>query len=223
MISHKHKFIFVRIPKSASSSIINLVNEFEWTGLGAYKMNGLSDIFDYFNISTPVYFKDERVLSERYLDDVGYKLVIGSACRLKTSKEYERVWDDYFKFAFVRNPWDRMISNWKMLMSNISFVEFVKLYPYRNNLGCIWHTLPMWTHIFDNKGNKLVDFIGKFENLQEDFNTICDKIGIPQKQLPHKNATKHKHYTEYYDEETKEIVAKKYAKDIEYFGYKFGE
>jgi len=67
-----------------------------------------------------------------------------------------------------------------------------------------------------------MDWLINFENLQEGFNYACDRAAIPKKRLPHKHKTNHKHYSEYYDDESYEIVRKNYAKDIEYFGYKFG-
>ncbi len=155
-------------------------------------------------------------------------------------------------FTFVRNPYERLLSRYSHLCRRITELDNgkkIKKVPQDKNLLKFFNGNPIKLNQF--KFNDFVkftethydthwelqtvkfikqvgsldniDFIGRFENFQEDFNTVCGKIGIPQQNLPHKNKSKHKHYTEYYDDETRSIVAEKYAKDIEYFGYKFGE
>jgi hypothetical protein len=157
---------------------------------------------------------------------------------------------NYFKFTFVRNPWARLVSQYyfnrskndkdgldRTLYRNSTFLDFVKSNKefYLSSHWCSYSPTLEKLHtkkypfvnqidwITNQSGEIQVDFVGKLENLQDDFNIVCDKIGIPSQKLPHKNKSKHKHYTEYYNEETKQIVAEKYARDIEYFGYKFGE
>tara|TARA_E500000331_G_scaffold353546_1_gene404463 strand:- start:949 stop:1416 length:468 start_codon:yes stop_codon:yes gene_type:complete len=142
--------------------------------------------------------------------------------------------NNIFTFGFVRNPWDRAVSSWKFGSHytnwNMNFVDFcrnlrnLEINPKNGKArdGLLLHVCEQHPFLICENENLKADYIGRFENLQEDFNIICDKIEIPRKQLPRKNSTKHKHYSEYYDEETKQIVAEKFAKDIEYFGYKFG-
>tara|TARA_Y100000310_G_C20458964_1_gene704400 strand:- start:310 stop:597 length:288 start_codon:yes stop_codon:yes gene_type:complete len=67
------------------------------------------------------------------------------------------------------------------------------------------------------------DFLLRFENLQEDFDELCEKIGVSPKKLPHANKTqyRHKHYREYYTRETRNIIRDKYKEDIKKFGYTF--
>ena len=73
------------------------------------------------------------------------------------------------------------------------------------------------------KYSKKMNFIGKFENLQEDFHSVCTHIGLTPPKLPHLGKTRDKPYTEYYDDETRQMVGEKYAQDIKDFNYKFGE
>ena len=135
-----------------------------------------------------------------------------------------------FSFSSIRNPWERILSayhkgGWEHRRGEYpTFNSCVKAIKY-DDISCSaskWHVTSLHRHLVRND-KLIVDHLIRVENLQEDFNVVCDKIGIPKQQLPHINKSKHKHYTEYYDDETRKIVAEKYRKDIEYFGYKFGE
>lgn len=142
----------------------------------------------------------------------------------RTALQYCDIWDDYFKFTIVRNPWDLMVSWWKWRTRHkqLSFPDFIKkqkdLIPgnvyFKPGLTC-------FDFISDGDGNILVDKICRFENLQGDFDDVCEAIGVPQQKLPHTNKTKRTHYSDYYDDEIRELVADKFKKDIEYFNYEF--
>ena len=127
---------------------------------------------------------------------------------------------DYFKFAFVRNPWERMVSYYFMdrYSNGISFLEFVKLIPIRSKLE--YRMLP---YITDSTGKIAVDFLGRYENLQEDFNEVCDKMGVCRRDLSNYNETNHGSYADYYDEESFKLVSKMFKADIREFNYEFSE
>ena len=177
--------------------------------------------------------KSVRLSLTKYTDnDQGIKITDKNSDihRHRTFLQYKEIFNNAITkhtilIMSIRNPFDRLVSWYFDAITikrrfeefndkSISFVDAVKNRPE-------WvHKLPPLSDF--NKGAKNINYI-RFEKLQEDYNFVCDKIGIPRQQLPHKNKTNHKHYTEYYDDETRKIVAEKYAKDIEYFGYEFCE
>jgi hypothetical protein len=143
--------------------------------------------------------------------------------------------DQIFKFSIVRNPWDRTVSafhylkqtwqkkpskrNLTIIDKNETFKDFVK-----NKLAVEGVEInPHFRHQYPNvEYNKkiFVDFIGRFENLQNDWNKIAAIIDAPEK-LPHNNSSKHNHYRTYYDDETVKTVQKIYSRDIKLLKYKF--
>ena len=143
----------------------------------------------------------------------------------KNNIEY---FDESFKFSVIRNPWDRFISGWKHCLKKDSFLKNKNIKDILLDLPTIekhpydyWHLTKTLSETFIENNKNIMDYIIKFENLQNDFDLLCDKIGIERMILPHENGTLHNHYSNYFDEETKEIFFKKYKKDIEYFGYKY--
>ncbi|MGX9418670.1 sulfotransferase family 2 domain-containing protein [Vibrio sp. WJH972] len=152
--------------------------------------------------------------------------------------------DDYFKFTFVRNPWDRLFSAYNFLknegmndsdrdwaLDNISeyscFNDFVKGWLTDSNIYSSIHFIPQYKFLcLPNSDEINVDFLGFFENIQGDFDVIADQLKLNHKPLlKHENKTKSSSqkvdYRDFYTDETRKIVAEVYKKDIEIFGYNF--
>jgi hypothetical protein len=136
--------------------------------------------------------------------------------------------ETYFKFGFVRNPWDRVVSLYEraeglQFRNTMSFGEFVDWIQYSSST-CI-HPTPHRYQLdwfVDPNGNVLADFIGRFERLDEDWAFVAQKLGIAER-LPHRGANpRARHYTEYYTPRTRYVIANKFRVDIEHFGYEFG-
>ena len=157
----------------------------------------------------------------------------------------QAAWDQPFKFAFVRNPWDRLVSWWSMIdgiraqiaatqppnkfvayvLQAVSFEEFItrctdeivdadgRKYIFRNQID----------YLVDDNGKVIVDFIGRFERLQSDFDEVTKHLGLARTELPRVNTSRHSAYTNYYTPAMAETIGRLYARDIAAFGYRFGE
>jgi hypothetical protein len=141
-------------------------------------------------------------------------------------------WGSLYTFAFVRNPWDKVVSHYRyriktnqtnLGINTIDFKRWVSLshreknHLYYDNPKMF---MPQMEWISDRHGEISVDFVGRFENLNEDFQYICAEIGR-KAILPHIKSSKHRHYQDYYDNPTKDIVAEWFQKDIQKFNYQF--
>jgi Sulfotransferase family len=135
--------------------------------------------------------------------------------------------ETYFKFGFVRNPWDRVVSLYEraeglQFRNTMSFDEFVDWIQYSSST-CLYPTPHRYQldWFVDPSGNVLADFIGKFERLDEDWAFVAQKLGIAERLLHRMANPRARHYTEYYTLRTRDVIANKFRVDIERFGYEF--
>ncbi|MDJ0582581.1 sulfotransferase family 2 domain-containing protein [Crocosphaera sp.] len=234
LISDEYKFIFIHIGKTGGTSVEKV-------------------LCDYLNLDFKVTKKSPEGKWWKHIWAQGMKKYVG-----------EEIWNNYFTFAFVRNPYDMILSLYSMYTQYPEYTnpqKYPRLYhPWNqyksfedfilsmgkrqhepnekwrlqlNKLGVkgtmnLWYSIEnlqssyltnSWKGKEHGKGEILVDFVGRYENLSQDFHYVCERVGLPKLELVQHGATRHKPYQEMYTEQMKKIVYNHSSVDIERFGY----
>lgn len=249
--SDKQKFLWIQNAKCASTSIFWAL--LEYTDLAESDRSILSGELEALTKDPFRFIKEDaenREEIKHFISDKNWKDLKEKEADLrgfrgiwehKYPREDPDYFNGYFKFLFVRNPWARLVSyfhgGWpanklykphKKVFNEEFGVSMPTEDDFRDYILKITSSdgINSDRHYFVQSNNlplEDMDFIGKVENFKNDFNFVCQKIGIPKETHLHINKSTHANYTAYYNDETREIVAEKYAKDIEIFGYKFNE
>lgn len=212
-VSHKLRCVFVHVPKTGGTSVETALGMFgRWQDEDRERMFGL--------IQSP------DLLARPLLSGFLQHLTIHELRELLGEESGAR----YFSFAFVRNPWDRMVSIYHrpdphflahargagIELDGLSFREFLA-----RTQGIVHaHLAEQARYVCDDSGKMRVDYVGRFETLERDFGEACRRLGIDVP-LPRLNVSSHDAYRAYYDETTKALLASRYRRDIEIFGYAF--
>ena len=237
LMSRQHRFIFVHIYKNAGISITSALMPYAATPAQIKVDNFLNR----FGISYlyPLVIKDNSTVQEwisNILNNIFERSMIfkdhpqpvynhASASEI-ISKLGKDVFNSYFSFGIVRNPWDWQVSMYQFGLegtTNPRRGKFKGFGSFENYIRwrCQEDVHYQKDFLFSENGDQLVNFIGKYENLETDFRKICENVGIDAR-LPKLNqSARHKRFQDYYTPETMELVRRTFAPDIELFGYNF--
>jgi len=195
IISHKHKFIFLKVPKTASTSVEIFFEQF----------CDENDIIGFRGSKE----KKDRINPEWWNHMPAY---------LIKKKIGNKIWDSYFKFCVIRNPWDFLVSLYFFRVKH-NKLDFNK-----------WLVSNRWTPGYSSwfliDDRFAVDYCIRFESLKEGLQSVCNKLGLKCdiNKLGHYKSKFRKdkrHYSFYYNEESKKLVENAFRKEIDIFNYKF--
>ena len=208
--------IFIWIPKTAGTSIFQTLQEYGMIKIKTIHepINNKENKYENHNLLTFAHSNILSVVEKKYIS--------------------QEKFNNSFKFAFIRNPWDRFVSLffYYKRMGHIdssldfnNFCYFIEKQKIDNititNKTNYNHFNNQTKWILDTNETPIVDYIGRFESIVDDMNIIFDKLSIPMTKIKKLNGTSHKEYKTYYNNNTRKIIEKIYKNDIEYFGYGF--
>ena len=208
IVSHRHRFIFFAVPRTGThavrAALEPLLGEDDW--------------------------QQQSLTAQRRLPVAALARLQHGHISLRQAQASlpEAMWRGYFKFAFVRNPYDRFVSVGAMLNKRNSgyagneagFMKRALLVPRFRQRVLV---RPQADLLADANGDLGMDFTGRYETLQASFSEACRRIGLPEGTLQRTNAATHRPFAACYDDELLQAVTDFYQADFELFGYPVGE
>ena len=208
IISHSKKFIFIHNYKVAGTSIRQVLSKY---GNLTFLKSSLWDKLMQLTFQYPWVFASDFPTHVR-AKEIRNKIPL-------------KLYDSYFKFGFVRDPWDWQVSLYHYTLVKKDHHQYQLVSEMKDFKEYIHWRVNNDVHLqkeffYDEDGNCIVDFIGRLENLETDFESILGKIDASE-ELPHVNKRKERyHYLTFYDQESIDLVNNAFSEDILTFGYK---
>lgn len=204
--SKKHKFLFISVPKTGTSSIQAMLVEQGVGKQNRFEIDGVETVLP------------DHVSAQEMKDILGDK------------------WDSLIKVAFARNPWDKVLSSFYYNKQGLveryerkgKKPPFYRIKKFLSNLlpfrlwACFYPTRPCTHFISDANGEILVDYVFAFEQIEQSKGELCEMLGLPELPLPKENMSvgRPKHASAY-GAISKWLVGRRLAEDISRFGYTF--
>lgn len=216
MISKKHNCIFIHIPKTGGTSIENMI----WSPEEITKKNLYGGW-----LKKPFRKKILKPARNKYQTG-GLQHLLAKQIKKEIGNKF---FDQALKFTMVRNPWDKVISQYKYMFKRDDLMQFIGMdknttvIQYLELISKKKHVQWEKQHKFflGNNGEILADHILRFENFNMEISRILKKLDIEFDTILHLRKGTRGHYSKFYNDETKEFVANMYSNDIELLGYSY--
>jgi len=215
LLSLKHRFLFIHIAKTGGTSVRAARTWPRWR--------------DPYQLAQFMCSRISALTGHR----IGAKFPRHAKAIAAKEMLPRELYQELFKFAFVRNPWDLQVSSYHHILRErphqmggfqdfASFMDW-KFDPARPYNYIIDTSLELQSdYVVDLHGELIVDFIGRYETLVEDYHKVCERVGLSPRPLPHRRrADDRDDYRRYYSDELADQVAAHFGADIERFGYRF--
>ncbi|MEM8779741.1 MAG: sulfotransferase family 2 domain-containing protein [Cyanobacteria bacterium P01_G01_bin.49] len=234
LISFEKKILFIHIPKNAGTSLKNLLSPFCLFPYHSRMNERLNRPFTYAERHFKLHIH-KRILYINSPEGIKIGMINADSLHHAKATDLQRIlgnklFNSLFKFAFVRNPWAKEVSDYEYIKRSkehpvyplihsrsLSFEQYLEWKIQKGN-----NQSPQLSYIADRNNNLLIDFVGKVENINQDIKKLSKLMNLELEELPKLNSRKQScGYQELYNSHSKKLVEQLHKNELELFDYSF--